>query len=128
MLLVDHNRGFIMSHFLVWRTKRFKVLFPKWIFLTSSVFGDFRIICSLSAIVVVFVFVLLFSTIILDEQQERSLIFNSTTNDTTWENILSLYGVLSFQFDIHPSILIIYNDMKQKSEMHQALIGGFLGK
>lgn len=42
-----------------------------------------------------------------------------------WQNIFSAYGILAFQFDIHPTILTIQVDMTDKSKIDKAVIGGF---
>jgi hypothetical protein len=42
-----------------------------------------------------------------------------------WELIFISYGIISFQYDIHPSILTIQVDMKEKSKLNSAVIGAF---
>lgn len=44
-----------------------------------------------------------------------------------WETVLAAYGVISFQYDIHPSILTIQVDMREKSKLSWALLSGFGG-
>lgn len=64
------------------------------------------------------------------------LIFSSVPNSNVstfpetslWELIFISYGIISFQFDIHPSILTIQVDMKEKSKLNIAVIGGFASK
>lgn len=45
-----------------------------------------------------------------------------------WKNVLKAYGIIAFQFDIHPSILTIQVDMLEKSNLSKAIIGGFSSK
>lgn len=44
-----------------------------------------------------------------------------------WILMLRAYGIIAFQFDIHPSILTIQMDMDDKMQLPKALIGGFTG-
>lgn len=46
----------------------------------------------------------------------------------TWESIAIAYGILAFQFDIHPTILSVQVDMEDKSKLGKPIIAGFLGK
>lgn len=45
-----------------------------------------------------------------------------------WRNIISAYGIIAFQFDIHPMLLTIQVDMKDKTKIPWVIIGGFSGK
>lgn len=53
---------------------------------------------------------------------------NSNLTRPFWELMFTAYGIISFQYDIHPSILTIHLDMKEKSKLTIAIIGGFLSK
>ncbi|KAL1131376.1 hypothetical protein AAG570_010993 [Ranatra chinensis] len=44
----------------------------------------------------------------------------------TWESVAIAYGILAFQFDIHPMILTVQIDMKDKNRLGQAILLGFL--
>jgi solute carrier family 32 (vesicular inhibitory amino acid transporter) len=41
-------------------------------------------------------------------------------------NLLKAYGIISFQFDIHPMLLTIQVDMEDKSKIGRAVFGGLL--
>jgi solute carrier family 32 (vesicular inhibitory amino acid transporter) len=41
-------------------------------------------------------------------------------------NLLKAYGIISFQFDIHPMLLTIQVDMQDKSKIGRAVFGGLL--
>ncbi|XP_071450963.1 uncharacterized protein mah [Hetaerina americana] len=43
----------------------------------------------------------------------------------TWESVAMAYGVLAFQFDIHPNILTVQMDMQQKRKMGKAVLLSF---
>ncbi|XP_014239846.1 amino acid transporter AVT1E-like [Cimex lectularius] len=44
----------------------------------------------------------------------------------TWESAAIAYGILSFQFDIHPTILTIQVDMKNRNQLGKAIIIAFI--
>lgn len=44
-----------------------------------------------------------------------------------WETMLTSYGIIAFQFDIHPSILTIQVDMDEQRKLPRAVLGGFSG-
>lgn len=62
--------------------------------------------------------------------QDNSPIIPPITLPSTslMRNIISAYGIIAFQFDIHPMLLTIQVDMKDKSKILWAIIGGFFGK
>jgi solute carrier family 32 (vesicular inhibitory amino acid transporter) len=41
-------------------------------------------------------------------------------------NLLKAYGIISFQFDIHPMLLTIQVDMEDKRKIGKAVFGGLL--
>ena len=41
-------------------------------------------------------------------------------------NLLKAYGIISFQFDIHPMLLTIQVDMEDKTKIGRAVFGGLL--
>jgi len=68
---------------------------------------------------------LLFTSSGVDGPEEEEVNFD--TNFPTWKLVVAAYGIVAFQFDIHPVILTIQMDMKDKTKLSRALIGGFLG-
>lgn len=46
----------------------------------------------------------------------------------TWEAIAIAYGILAFQFDIHPTILSVQVDMEYKSKLGRPIMAGFFGE
>lgn len=53
---------------------------------------------------------------------------NQELQNPPWESMLKAYGIISFLFDIHPSILTILVDMDDKKKTTAAIFGGFGGK
>lgn len=45
-----------------------------------------------------------------------------------FENLLKAYGIIAFQFDIHPMLLTIEVDMEKKQKIGRAVTYGILGK
>lgn len=41
-------------------------------------------------------------------------------------NLLKAYGIISFQFDIHPMLLTIQVDMEDKQKIGKAVFGGLV--
>ncbi|CAH1235657.1 unnamed protein product [Diabrotica balteata] len=75
-------------------------------------------------IVVTSVFLLVCGCILFDANESTP---QPAQIDSTfpWKTILKAYGILAFQFDIHPSILTIQVDMNDKSQLSKAIVGGF---
>lgn len=68
---------------------------------------------------------LLFTSSGVDNPEEAEINFDN--NFPTWKLVVAAYGIVAFQFDIHPVILTIQMDMKDKTKLSRALIGGFSG-
>ncbi|XP_046396959.1 amino acid transporter AVT1H-like [Ischnura elegans] len=47
------------------------------------------------------------------------------TPTPTWESVAMAYGILAFQFDIHPNILTVQMDMQHKHKMGKAVLLSF---
>lgn len=62
---------------------------------------------------------------------DNRIISNDSTNPginrSIWTNMLTAYGIITFQFDIHPTILTIHVDMDEKKKITKVIIVGFLG-
>lgn len=61
---------------------------------------------------------------------DNRIISNDSTNPginrSIWTNMLTAYGIITFQFDIHPTILTIHVDMDEKKKITKVIIVGFL--
>lgn len=89
---------------------------------------NFRLLCTVSVTLVFSVFCLIIACLLLSET-DKSNSTNMISNQKyeLWQNVFSAYGILVFQFDIHPTILTIHLDMKDKSQISKAIIGAFSG-
>ncbi|KAF5281284.1 hypothetical protein FQA39_LY05170 [Lamprigera yunnana] len=85
---------------------------------------DMKLLCSTSVCLVFSVFVLIFGSIIADSTENITV--TKLKKTSLWQNLITAYGIVTFQFDIHPTILTILMDMKDKMEINKAVIGGFL--
>lgn len=87
---------------------------------------DMKLLCSLSVALVASVFILVWCIIVFDPQVAPNPNQSVTPRLVPlWNSVLSAYGILAFQFDIHPTILTIQVDMKEKSKISRAVLGGF---
>lgn len=81
--------------------------------------------CTISITCVLGVFGLICACIYEDDQ--KKLEDPGALLDQPFEKLFTLYGMVTFQFDIHPSILTIQVDMKRKKNIYKAIIAGYLG-
>ncbi|KAK4880271.1 hypothetical protein RN001_008417 [Aquatica leii] len=85
---------------------------------------DMKLLCTISVTLVFSVFLLLFGSIIMDKSENATI--NYLGDFTLWQNLFKAYGIITFQFDIHPIILTIQMDMNNKTKVNKAVVGGFL--
>lgn len=92
---------------------------------TNFLVKSCRLLCVLSVSLVIGVFVLVVGCILFD----TALLEPSAqpVDDTTplWNYVLTAYGILIFQFDIHPTVLTIQVDMSKKRDLNKAIFTGF---
>ncbi|XP_017774360.1 PREDICTED: sodium-coupled neutral amino acid transporter 1-like [Nicrophorus vespilloides] len=87
---------------------------------------DMKLICTISVCMVTAVFLLVLGCILFDFDGKQPKTDQATMDETiSFKRIIAAYGILAFQFDIHPSILTIQLDMKNKSKITSAVILGF---
>ncbi|CAH1401012.1 unnamed protein product [Nezara viridula] len=46
--------------------------------------------------------------------------------EPSWESVAIAYGILAFQFDVHPMLLSVQMDMKNKRDISKAIILAFI--
>ncbi|XP_022913669.1 uncharacterized protein [Onthophagus taurus] len=85
---------------------------------------DMKCLCASSVMIVILVFLLLIICLLKIEESPRN--FPSDLTLTFLENVALAYGVISFQFDIHPTILTIQVDMNNQKNISKTIIMGFL--
>lgn len=89
--------------------------------------------CSLSVFIVVAVFVLLTGCLIFNANSNSTITEDQNSENVAvqdvplWKSILTAYGIIAFQFDIHPTILTIQIDMADKLKLPTAIVGAFTG-
>ncbi|CAG9858890.1 unnamed protein product [Phyllotreta striolata] len=112
------------------------ISFCLWIIVVGSVLcpvlwlgspKDMKLLCSLSVGIVITVFLLINGCILLSTSDPSTEILENNSTPV-WKNVLKAYGIIAFQFDIHPSILTIQVDMLAKSRLTRAILAGFSGK
>ncbi|CAH1183550.1 unnamed protein product [Phaedon cochleariae] len=106
-----------------------------WILITGTVLcpilwlgspKDMKCLCSTSAGIVASVFILTCGCLIFSGgSSDKPASPESLDSSFPWQLILKAYGIIAFQFDIHPSILTIQVDMIDKTQLTKALFGGF---
>ncbi|XP_050309409.1 uncharacterized protein LOC126745563 isoform X2 [Anthonomus grandis grandis] len=113
----------------------FDVSFCYWIIILGTILcpvlwlgspKDMKVLCTISVILVTSVYVLTCGCLIFtspDEMPQPETSRNSSTE--LWKLLMSAYGIVAFQFDIHPTILTIQMDMVNKTKLSYAIIGGF---
>lgn len=92
--------------------------------LSTDPFSD-RALASASVVVCTSVAVLTWITI-YKEEDEVSPIQEFDPSSPPLLNLLKAYGIISFQFDIHPMLLTIQVDMQDKRKIGRAVFGGLL--
>lgn len=81
----------------------------------------------MSISLVVGVFVLIVGCILFDSEYKEAPGEQEEDQTPLWNYILTAYGIIVFQFDIHPTILTIQVDMHEKIKLNKAILTGFLG-
>lgn len=88
-----------------------------------------RLICSISVVTVLVVSCLIWTCILQGESITTQEIFPGIVLDEpNYLNLLQVYGIITFQFDIHPMLMTIEVDMTQKHKIGKVVCYGLLGK
>nr|CAH7769569.1 unnamed protein product [Callosobruchus chinensis] len=85
---------------------------------------DMKFLCSVSVCMVALVFLLSCGCLLFNGNSDLPLV-KPAQDIATWRKILEAYGITTFLFDIHPTILTIQVDMRNKYRLTRALLGGF---
>lgn len=81
----------------------------------------------ISVVTVITTTTLILYAIVSDPVYSPSVRFQDD-DGVSWKNLLSTYGLIAFQFDIHPLLLNIQVDMKNRRNINKAVIYAFLCK
>ncbi|XP_012532039.1 amino acid transporter AVT1C [Monomorium pharaonis] len=84
---------------------------------------DMKWVATCSSITVILTAILTWWSIINDDR-----IFNvvSIATSPTWDKFISGYGMLAFQFDVHPTLMTIQVDMRHPSDIDKAIFFSFI--
>lgn len=52
--------------------------------------------------------------------------YNPMWTKPSWEALAIAYGIIAFQFDVHPMILTVQVDMQHKNKLGKAILGSFV--
>lgn len=95
----------------------------------SFLFRFGRLICSISVVTVLLVSCLIWVCILLDQSLMPATHFRGIQLDEpNYLTMLQVYGMIAFQFDIHPMLMTIEVDMTQKRKIGKVVCWGLLGK
>ncbi|XP_018571167.1 sodium-coupled neutral amino acid transporter 5-like [Anoplophora glabripennis] len=93
---------------------------------------DMKCVCSLSVFMVISVFILVTGCLLFSTNSNRTATGTDQNLEDIipkeiplWKSMLTGYGIIAFQFDIHPTILTIQMDMNDKMKLPRAVIGAF---
>ncbi|XP_029045241.1 amino acid transporter AVT1B isoform X3 [Osmia bicornis bicornis] len=84
---------------------------------------DMKILASFSSTMVILTAVLIWWCIITDD---RELNTTPIPVSPTWDKLISGYGMLAFQFDVHPTLMTVQVDMRRPQDINKAVIISFL--
>ncbi|XP_026672769.1 amino acid transporter AVT1C isoform X2 [Ceratina calcarata] len=83
---------------------------------------DMKVLASISCTTVVLTAVLIWWCIITDA---RELDVGPVPTAPTWDKFISGYGMLAFQFDVHPTLMTVQVDMSHPRDIDKAVIISF---
>ncbi|XP_006572160.1 uncharacterized protein LOC412065 isoform X3 [Apis mellifera] len=85
---------------------------------------DMKIISLFSCTMLLLIALLIWWCIITDT---RELDIIPIPTSPSWDKFISSYGMLAFQFDIHPTLMTVQVDMRHPQDINKAVIISFLG-
>ncbi|XP_029177780.1 amino acid transporter AVT1B [Nylanderia fulva] len=85
---------------------------------------DMKWVATCSSIAVTLTAILVWWSIITDDRTSSN--FAPIVASPTWDKFISGYGMLAFQFDVHPTLMTIQVDMRQPRDINRAIFYSFL--
>ncbi|KAM0729476.1 Amino acid transporter AVT1C [Formica fusca] len=85
---------------------------------------DMKWVATCSSITVTLTAILVWWSIITDDRASSN--FAPVVTSPTWDKFISGYGMLAFQFDVHPTLMTIQVDMRQPRDIDRAIFSSFL--
>ncbi|XP_043595988.1 uncharacterized protein LOC122573551 isoform X4 [Bombus pyrosoma] len=84
---------------------------------------DMKILATFSCTTVVLTALLIWWSIVTDD---RELDIIPVPTSPSWEKFISGYGMLAFQFDVHPTLMTVQVDMHRPQDINKAVVISFL--
>ncbi|OXU21580.1 hypothetical protein TSAR_008263 [Trichomalopsis sarcophagae] len=84
---------------------------------------DMKWVVTISVCTVSATAVLIWWSIIHDQE---SMDYSPVPTSPSWDTFISGYGMLAFQFDVHPTIMTVQVDMKKPKDINKAVIFSFM--
>ncbi|XP_076278446.1 solute carrier family member mahogany [Lasioglossum baleicum] len=83
---------------------------------------DMKLLAVFSCTAVVLTAVLIWSCIITDDRELNTL---PVSTSPSWDKFISGYGMLAFQFDVHPTLMTVQVDMRRPQDINKAVLISF---
>ncbi|XP_058809450.1 proton-coupled amino acid transporter 3 [Phymastichus coffea] len=83
---------------------------------------DMKWLVTFSTCIVITTAILIWFSIV---QDQRDMAYSPITMSPPWERFISGYGMLAFQFDVHPTLMTVQVDMKKHKDINKAVISAF---
>ncbi|XP_003399783.3 amino acid transporter AVT1B [Bombus terrestris] len=84
---------------------------------------DMKILATFSCTMVLLTALLIWWSIVTDD---RELDIIPVATSPSWEKFISGYGMLAFQFDVHPTLMTVQVDMHRPQDINKAVVISFL--
>ncbi|CAK9815694.1 Amino acid transporter AVT1C [Anthophora quadrimaculata] len=84
---------------------------------------DMKFLALFSCTMVFFTTLLIWWCIITDN---RELDITPVSTSPSWDKFISGYGMLAFQFDVHPTLMTVQVDMRRPQDINKAVVISFL--
>ncbi|XP_053970715.1 uncharacterized protein LOC128872256 isoform X1 [Hylaeus volcanicus] len=112
--------------------QRFDLSFCYWLLLVGLLLcpimwlgspRDMKLLVTISCVMVILTAVLIWWCIIADD---RDLDVSPVPTSPSWDKFISGYGMLAFQFDVHPTLMTVQVDMRRPQHIDKAVTISFL--
>ncbi|XP_076163270.1 solute carrier family member mahogany isoform X2 [Ptiloglossa arizonensis] len=84
---------------------------------------DMKLLVSFSCTLVILTAILIWWCIIADDQELNVI---PVPTSPSWDKFISGYGMLAFQFDVHPTLMTVQVDMRRSQDINKAVVISFL--
>ncbi|XP_076223987.1 solute carrier family member mahogany isoform X2 [Nomia melanderi] len=84
---------------------------------------DMKILATFSCMAVLLTAMLIWWCIVADNRELNTL---PVPTSPSWDKFISGYGMLAFQFDVHPTLMTVQVDMRRPQDINKAVLISFL--